>query len=221
MHSAAYWLQYEPFGLVANGNAHLVNKDWRVHDLFIMAKFRLELAFLGRRWLLPRFGQDTGLALRARLAETDAAAVAEITLGRLRGEPSILCDIDLPADWFRGPVDGLAGLRIITAGVHALGAVGREFGLGPIPMRSPGQDRRRDPYADDIWLFTPEPALVAAQRAAREAFDAVPAGHGVLCGRPGGAKPQWTARVVSALRAEPLSDTAGGEVHLWQIPPLP
>ncbi|GAB3829750.1 hypothetical protein GCM10027610_016950 [Dactylosporangium cerinum] len=105
--------------------------------------------------------------------------------------------------------------------MHALGAVGREFGLGPIPMRSPGQDRRRDPYADDIWLFTPEPALVAAQRAAREAFDAVPAGHGVLCGRPGGAKPQWTARVVSALRAEPLSDTAGGEVHLWQIPPLP
>ncbi|GAA3214098.1 hypothetical protein ACFO1B_12935 [Dactylosporangium siamense] len=218
MHGAAYWLQYEPF---ANGDAHLVERDPRVHDLFIMAKFRLELAFLGRRWLLPHFGQDTDLALRARLAETATAAVAGITLGSLRGVPSILCDIDLPADWFRGPVDGLVGLRIITAGVDALGVVGRELGLGPIPMRSPGQDRRRDPYADDIWLFTPEPALVAAQRAAREAFDAVPPGHGVLCGRPGGAKPRWTARVVSALRAEPLSDPAGGEVHLWQIPPLP
>jgi hypothetical protein len=54
MQSAAYWLRYEPFELVANGNAHLVKQDWRVHDLFIMAKFRIELAFLGHDELVRR-----------------------------------------------------------------------------------------------------------------------------------------------------------------------
>jgi hypothetical protein len=189
------------------------------HDLCTDVGERIERCIDGRRWLRNGFGKTDGYEPSVDIRPSIAAVLAPVvTRMRLRPilpkqpESDLVCEVDLPADWFAGPIDGVLAWRFMDAFLHVLNAVRDKHGLGPLRLRRsvsswPRQDLPRRLFEP---LGAPSAAELVAQRVLADHVGHFPPGGLVLAGRAEvtAATRQRQQRVASALHAREVSESA-------------
>ncbi|BCJ49499.1 hypothetical protein Asp14428_09740 [Actinoplanes sp. NBRC 14428] len=123
---------------------------------------RVSHCLAGPAWLRRRFPARSHVQIHASPAAGPAAAVEY-----LRTEPGpdgddgpygIHCGLAIPGAWTVTPGDGLLGLRLLQAVLHALQVVGAHYGIGmPSAVRP-----QADPGLGDPFGPPPRPSYAAA-----------------------------------------------------------
>ncbi|MEV6599879.1 hypothetical protein AB0M36_23935 [Actinoplanes sp. NPDC051346] len=118
---------------------------------------RVTRCFAGSAWLRRRFPARSYVNMRL-LPGSDATVGVELLKTKGGGGPNgpkaIRCDLRIPASWLAEPGDGLLGLRLFQAMLHALHAIGEHYVIGMPAAVGPGADRG-DP---EVWdPFDPPP----------------------------------------------------------------
>ena len=121
---------------------------------------RVTRCFAGEAWLRRRFHARS--YVQVRLLATDDASVSVEHLktkgygGGTDGPREIRCVLRIPTSWLAERGDGLLGLRLFQAVLHALHAVGDRYGIGTPAAVGPGSDRGNP----EVWdPFRPPPPL--------------------------------------------------------------
>jgi hypothetical protein len=127
-------------------------------DVYSSVKERIESCFLGYQWLRLRFPEtDTHtpcLDIRPRLAMVAKPAVTGMALRSIYDyaydyadeHRDFICEVDLPESWFVGAVDGLLGIRLMTAVLCVLETAGSDLGIGMPKLRTPKVGAALPPY---------------------------------------------------------------------------
>jgi hypothetical protein len=124
---------------------------------------RVTRCFAGQAWLRRRFPARSYVNLRL-LPHSDTTVGVELVKIRRGGGPSgpktIRCDLRIPTSWLAEPGDGLLGLRLFQAMLHALNVIGEHYDIGTPAAVGPGR-HRGDPEVRDPFGPPPPPPSYA------------------------------------------------------------
>jgi hypothetical protein len=94
---------------------------------------RVTLCYAGSAWLKRRFPARSYVQVHL-LAHNDASVSVHYLKTKSWGDPDgpqeIQCGLRIPTSWFAEAGDGLAGLRLFQATLHAVNAVGDHYDIG-------------------------------------------------------------------------------------------
>ena len=115
-------------------------------------EYRVAPCYAGSAWLKRRFPARSYVQVHL-LAHNDAAVSVEYLKTKSwtdsDGPQEIRCGLRIPTVWFAEPGDGLIGLRLFQAVLHALNVVGDHYGIGRPRAVNPKPDPDfglRDPF---------------------------------------------------------------------------
>jgi hypothetical protein len=124
---------------------------WHMLDVGSRVTDRVTRCFAGSAWLRRRFPARSYVQLFA--STTDDASVS-VEYFRTESGPDgddgpqgIYCGLQIPTSWMATAGDGLLGLRMFQAVLHALHAIGKRYDIGMPAAARPRADREMwDPF---------------------------------------------------------------------------
>ena len=131
---------------------------WRMADAGNRVADRVTRCFAGSAWLRRRFPARSYVQVFLLTTDAASAGVEYLTTesgpGGGDGPQGISCGLQIPTAWMAAPGDGLLGLRMFQAVLHALRAIGERYDIGMPSAVGPGADRGEP----DVWdPFGPPP----------------------------------------------------------------
>jgi hypothetical protein len=108
----------------------------------------------GAAWLRRRFAARSVVNIELTVSASDRLEVGRLRTEDYDGPTEITCRVGMPAGWFTEPGDGLLGIRYLRTVLHTLDTIGKDYDLGPPPLRSAKAGAGKPPLTD---LFAPQP----------------------------------------------------------------
>ena len=127
-----------------------------IYDLAIEVDRAIGRCVATPAWLRQRYPAGCLINVQFQPYEGDEPLIEKPRSKNRGGPKEIICPIGVPVGWFTGG-HAVPGIRLLRAVFQVLGVVGKNFGLGPPPLRSrsakgapadPFQPPRPSPYAE-------------------------------------------------------------------------
>lgn len=169
-------------------------------------------------WLRQRFPAGCGVVVQFQPHLGDELLIEKPRSKNHSEFKEIICPVGIPIGWFADGGHGAQAIRLLGAVLQVLAVVGKNFGLGPPPLRSraAGGKAPADPFQPPV--AGPSPYDAAGAELDRMVRAAEPGQLVLAAAGPAGKRRAETLSALGTIEAEAVLAGPGKEkIRVWAV----